>query len=115
MEVNDKPLSNETIVEYHRLISTVLKLADKEMIVLHSAASRATPPKVTQNEIESFQPDEVEAIRDALEEEPLKWRVLTHLLLVSGCRRGEIAGLAWEKVDWENNQIKIDQALLYSP
>lgn len=114
IEINDEPLSVKTILEHHRLISTILKLAEKEMIVQYNAAARATPLRLAQKEAESLQPEEVEAIRDALEAEPLKWKVATHLLLVSGCRRGEIAGLMWDKVDWDNNQIKIDQASLYS-
>jgi integrase len=84
------------------------------MIVQYNAAARATPPKLPQYEAETFQPEDVTAIRDALEREPLKWRMFTHLLLVSGCRRGEIAGLTWDKVDWDNSQIKVDAASLYS-
>ena len=40
-----------------------------------------------------FQPEQVEAIRDALEQEPIKWRTITHLFLITGARRGEILGL----------------------
>ena len=111
---NSQPLSVKTILEHHRLISTILKLAEKEMIVQYNAATRATPPKLPQKEAATFQPDEVAAIRDALEHEPLKWKALTHLLLVTGCRRGEVAGLMWNRVDWHNKQIKIDKSLLYS-
>jgi integrase len=114
VEANNSPLSAKTIVEHHRLISTVLKQAEKEMIVQYNAAGRASPPKLSQREAETFQPEEVDAIRIDLESEPLKWRAFTHLLLVSGFRRGEIAGLKWDKFDWKNNQIKIDVASLYS-
>ena len=55
------------------------------------------------------------AILDALQQEPIKWRTITHLLIVTGCRRGEIMGLKWEKVDLENRKLRIDAALLYSP
>ena len=114
IEKNLEPLSNKTITEYHRLISTILSQAEKEMIVLYNAASKATPPKVAHREAETFQPEEIIAIRDALDREPIKWKTATHLLLITGCRRGEIMGLKWSKVDWDNNQIKIDCALLYS-
>jgi integrase len=109
-----EPLSTKTIVEYHRLISTVLAQADKEMLVPYNAATKATPPKLEKNEAKFFEIEEVERIRDCLENEPIKWRTATHLLLITGCRRGEVVGLKWSKVDWEHNQIKIDRALLYS-
>ena len=40
---------------------------------------------------------------------------MVHLLIVTGCRRGEIMGLKWEKVDLENRKIKIDTTILYTP
>lgn len=40
--------------------------------------------------------------------------MITHLLIVTGCRRGEIMGLKWGKVDWEHRKIKIDTNLLYT-
>lgn len=40
--------------------------------------------------------------------------MITHLLIITGCRRGEIMGLKWSKVDWENHRIKIDSNLLYA-
>ena len=46
--------------------------------------------------------------------EPLKWRAAVHLLLVSGCRRGELLGLKWSKVDWDQGAVRIDCALLYA-
>lgn len=111
---NTEPLSAKTVVEYHRLISTVLAQAEKEMLVQFNAAAKATPPKLERKEAETFQPEEVEQIRDCLEQEPLKWKVAAHLLLITGARRGEVLGLKWDKVDWDNQQIKIDRALLYS-
>lgn len=114
VEKDTRPLANKTVIEYHRFISAVLAQAEKEMIVEYNAAAKATPPKLDTPEADSFQLDEVEQIRDCLEHEPLKWKVATHLFLISGCRRGEIAGLKWDRVDWENSQIKIDHALLSS-
>jgi integrase len=109
-----KFLSNKTILEYHRLISTILAQAEKEMLVQFNMASKATPPKLDNHEVNYFEPETIEKIRDCLETEPLKWRLFTHLLLITGCRRGEIAGLKWGKIDFDNNQIKIDASLLSS-
>ena len=115
IEKNTTPLSSKTITEYHRLISTVLAQADKEMLVLFNAAHKATPPKLERKEAETFQPEEVQKIRDCLEYEPIKWKTITHLLLITGCRRGEIMGLKWEDIEWDRNRLKIARSLLYSP
>ena len=81
----------------------------------YNAAAKATPPKATQHEVNYFQPEDITHILEALEEEPIKWRTATHLLLITGCRRGEIMGLRWDRVDFERHQIRIDTNLLYSP
>lgn len=108
-------LSAKTILEHHRLISTVLEQAVKEGLVPFNVASRATLPKAEHKEVNYFQPEQVEAIRDALEQEPMKWKMLVHLLLITGARRGEVLGLKWDKVDFEGNRIYICNSILYSP
>ena len=35
--------------------------------------------------------------------------------MITGCRRGEIVGLKWPKVNWEDSSITIDCALTYTP
>jgi len=107
-------LSAKTILEHHRLISTVLEQASKEGLVPFNVASKATLPKVEHKEINYFQPEQVAAIRDALEQEPIKWRTIVHLFLITGARRGEIIGLKWDKVDFEHNRIYICNSVLYS-
>lgn len=114
IESGKRTLSPKTILEHHRLIHTVLAQAEKEMLVPYNAADKATPPKAPKSDPNYFQTATVAAIWEALEQEPLKWQVITHLLAVTGCRRGEIMGLRWDRVDFKNSQIKIDTNLLYS-
>ena len=114
LNTKERTLSGKTIREYHRLIHTVLDQALKEGLVAVNVADRATPPKVSQQDVNYFQPEQVTAIREALETEPIKWRTLVHLLLITGARRGEILGLKWDKVDFASNQVYICNNVLYS-
>ena len=111
---NTAPLSDKTVIEHHRLISTILTQAEKEMLVPYNAAAKATPPKAAKHDPNYFQPEDIAAILKALDTEPLKWQLITHLMIVTGCRRGEIMGLQWEKVDFDNNRVKIDKSLVSS-
>lgn len=115
VEQNMEPLADRTVLAYHRLISIILSQAEKEMLVPYNAAEKATPPKATKKAPNYFQPETISEILKELEDEPLKWRLITHLLLVTGCRRGEIMGIKWDKVDFENSRVKIDRALIVSP
>ncbi len=109
-----KTLAVKTVLEHHRLISTVLAQAVKEGLVSFNVAAKATLPKASRKEVNCFQPTEIIAIRDALEGAPLKWKTLTHLLLITGARRGEILGLKWDKVDFERNGLHICNSILYA-
>jgi len=108
-------LSNCTIRRYHRFISIVLSQAVKEGLIPMNVAARAEPPKVEKHEPNYLQPETIPLMLDALEREPLKWRMLVHLMLVTGARRGEILGLKWENVDFDNSRIYICRSISYTP
>lgn len=114
VEYDMEPLSDKTVLAYHRLISIILAQAEKEMLVPYNAAAKATPPKAAKKAPNYFQPETISEILKALEAEPLKWQLITHMLLVTGCRRGEIMGLKWDKVDFKTNRVRIDRELIIS-
>ena len=107
-------LSSKTIMEHHRFISTVMTQAEKELLIPFNPARKATPPKIKKSEANHFQIDEVERIVECLDSEPLKWKTITTLLMLTGCRRGELLGLKWNSIDFHKSQIKIENNLLYS-
>lgn len=113
-ERNMTPLSNKTILEYHRLISSVLHQAEKEMYVMYNAAAKATPPKAKMKKPDYYQPDEMIRIIRALDSAPIKWKTIAYILIDTGCRRGEVMGLKWESVDLDSEIITIERALLYT-
>lgn len=108
-------LSPASILKHHRLISTVLDQAEKEGLVVVNVAGRADLPRQEVHDPNYFQEEQVAAIRDALETESIKWKTLVHLFLITGARRGEILGLKWEAVDFENSRIHINNSILYLP
>lgn len=115
VEQRTDPLSNTSILAYHRFIHVVLAQAEKEMLVPYNAADKCTPPQKEKSEVGTFQTSELVAIRDAAVKEPIKWQMIIHLLMITGCRRGEIVGLKWDRVNWAESSIRIDTTLLYTP
>ena len=103
-------LSNKTVLRYHRFISIVLAQAVKESIIPFNPAARAE-----KKEAKYLQSADIAAILEALNSEPIKWKTLVHLLLITGARRGEIIGLKWDKVDFDNNRIYICNTISYTP
>lgn len=111
----ERGLSNQTIVHHHRLVHAIFAQALKEGLVRYNIADTATPPKVEKKEAEFFELDDVIAIREALNKQPLKWQAITELLINTGARRGEILGLAWDNIDFKNDKIEIENNLQYTP
>lgn len=110
-----RPLSSTTVLAYHRFIHTVLEHAEREMLVPYNAADKAVPPKKQKSKVDTYQTDQLTAIRDAAEKEPIKWKTVIHLLMITGCRRSELVGLTWTNVNWNDSSILIDTNLLYTP
>lgn len=106
------PLSEKTILEHHRLISTIFAQAEKEMLIPYNPAAKASPPKPKKSKPDYYQPDEMDEILLALESVPIRWKAITYLLIDTGCRRGEILGLKPENIDFENKIVVIDHALI---
>lgn len=110
-----KPLSSTTVARHHALIHVIMAQAEREMLIPFNPADKVNPPKVSRKEVSTFQPEEIERIRDAAEKEPINRRTLIHMFLITGARRGEICGIKWDRIDFEKCTVKIDCALLYSP
>jgi integrase len=101
-------------VEHHRLIHAVLEQAVMEGLIPTNPADRVIPPKAERKEVNYFQPEEVERIREALVTEPIKWKTLTHLFLITGARRGEILGIKWQDCDFDRHTIRLCRNVQYS-
>ena len=111
-EGKETRLAPSTIRSYASLLSSVFSLAVKEGLLLTNPVPRSTLPKVPPKEAPHLEPEEIEAMLEALESEPEPWRVLMHFILVSGCRRGEACGLRWSKLDFTEGTVLIDRALI---
>jgi integrase len=109
------PLSDQTIRHHHRLISSILTCAVQWQCILSNPAARVKPPKVKKREMAHFDEDTAEIMLDLLDNEPLKYKVAIFLTLYAGCRLGELCGLEWSDVNFENNLLRIRQASQYIP
>lgn len=113
VETDNRPLSPKTIREHHVLIHLILHQAEQELLIPYNAADKAKPPKVNKSKANYFEQEEVTAILEAAEQEPLKWKTILHLMLVTGGRRGEVLGLKWDCVDFTFSRIYIDKCCYY--
>lgn len=112
----EKPLSSTTLEDYRRFISLVFSAAERELQIPFNPVSRTEKVSTRRKKkVKILQLDEVQEVLAAAEKEPIDKRCLLHLFLITGGRRGEIAGLRWSRVNWDENAIMIDHEILYTP
>lgn len=113
-EKTGKPLSRKTVVHHLSFISNVFSYAVRMDMLMDNPCRRVSVPKVESKEKEIYTLKEVEAIFTALEREPLKYRLFIMLAVYSGFRRGEMLGLEWKDIDWDNSVISVRRTSNYT-
>lgn len=108
-------LSDESIRYHHRVISSILTTAVQWQYIVNSPAERVKPPKVEKKEAVCLDEDVTEYMLSLLDNEPIKYRTAVTVAVYAGMRLGEVCGLEWSDIDFENNLIRIRQASQYLP
>ncbi len=109
----DSKLAPKTIVDHHRLISKILATAVKWGLLERNVAERADPPKIPYREIPYLNEEQVKQMIELLEDEPIQYRTMITLLVYTGIRRGELCGLEWKDIDFENQIMRVCRSSQY--
>ena len=108
-------LSAKTILHHHRLISSILAQATRDRIVPFNVADRnyMKAPKQEHKEAAFLDDEQARRVLKLLDDVPIKWKTIMYLLIFSGIRRGELLGLEWGDVDFDNKVIHIRRTSQY--
>lgn len=104
-------LSSGTVHYLYRVINNVLSRAEEWKIIKKNPASEVKKPTVTHKEVEVYNENEVAALFEALENEPIHWRIMITMAITTGLRRGELVGLEWKHIDLENGTLEVRQSI----
>lgn len=110
-----KPLSTSTVLHYHRLLRSMLNTAVRWGIIPQNPVLKATVPKNDAKPMKVYTPEQTTALLIALENAPLHYRIGTILGVLCQMRKGEVAGLEWSDIDFENSTLRIARAAVYVP
>ena len=111
---NGRPLSRKTAVHHLSFISDVFSYAVKMEMLTDNPCKRVTVPKGEKKEKDIYTLEEVALLFQLLETAPLKYRVFFTLAIYSGFRRGEMLGLEWKDIDWDNCVISVRRTSNYT-
>ena len=109
-----KPLARKTVVHHLSFISDVFTYAIRMGMVTDNPCSRVVVPKGEAKEKEIYSIEEMGTLLKLLESAPLKYRAFFVLAAYSGFRKGELLGLEWKDIDWENSLISVRRTSNYT-
>ena len=112
LDGTDGKLSPSTVRRYYTMVQSVLHSAYKlGLIGVNPADSdRITLPKIEEQTMEIFTDAELTQLLDCLESEPLQFKLLIHLAINTGCRRGELVGLKWSDINYTTSVLTVSRS-----
>jgi len=108
---NKGGLSSTSINYHHRIIHKALKQAVKWQMVARNIADAVEPPPPADTEIKYLKRDEVNKFISCIKESYYYPIIATAIL--TGMRQGEILGLRWQDVDFDEGIVKVRRQLQY--
>jgi integrase len=104
-------ISQGTVLYIYKVLKNVLIRATKWRIILKNPMDGISKPKVEQEKMQYLDGDEAHLVIEALSKEPVAWRMFFLGSLLGGFRRGELVGLEWHSVSYEDHSISIQQSI----
>jgi len=112
--IGSNQLSNNTVVHYHKLLSTMFTAAVQWQLIPSNPCSRVKPPRAEHKEAKYLDDKEVIKLFDCLENVDTQFKTFVYIALYTGMRRAELCGLKWDDIDFEQEVLHIQRNLLYT-
>ena len=117
---SSKGLSYKTVKHYLSFISDVFRHAIECDLVSNNPCEYVKIPRTETNgqkPRDCYTIEELCTLYDLMEEQnaPLKYQVFFNIAFFAGFRRGEVLGLEWKDIDWEQKSITVWRTSNYDP
>lgn len=111
--IDYKTYSPKTQLHYFRCLSTIFNTAYKLDMIKENPVAKISAPKVPRKQPQFLDLEQAKQTLELLKSADLKYQVGINILIYTGIRRGELIGLEWDAIDWENSTISIEQNTIY--
>ncbi len=107
--LSDKGLAPATVEAIFKLLHNALETAVDDGLIVRNVANRVRLPKVPKPKIEAFTVDQQRAFEEKAKETYMGDMYIFDLC--TGMRLGELLGLKWSDIDFDNDQLHIKRTI----
>lgn len=107
--IEGQELTAKTLKNMHSVIHNCFKEAVKLGVINNNPSDYVELPTVEKKEVEILEDDEILKLKEIISEERLGISIL--IALDTGLRLGELLALKWNKVDLDENVLKVTHSL----
>ena len=100
-----KGLSAKTVRNINQVISSAMDFAVAQKIILENPCKAVALPKVEHKEMQTIPAEQLQVFLQ--EAKATGVYEMYYIELATGLRRGELLGLKWTDIDWQNGIIKV--------
>ena len=114
----DKGLSPKTIRNYYSILSGIMEFGIRINELNDTPCQHITMPKKTATEAEYYDQKEVNDLLVSLDKLPaneLHFKICIYIMLFGGLRKGELLGLDWGDIDFDEKTIQIHRTRQIAP
>ena len=113
------PLGNtaspKTVRHIYCLLAMIFKFAKEQDYIVKNPIDKVDCPKLTKKKVDALTKEEAAAFFAAVNDCPIDFQCMLYLMVTAGLRRGELAGLQWRDIDFDNLTVSIERNAIYTP
>jgi len=111
---NGTGMSPKSIRHQYATLKCIFQNAQDRERIEKNPMEKVTAPRLTRHTVDALSESQAAWFFEKVKECPLDFRCILQLLITTGIRRGECAGLKWKDIDFEAGTIRIERNVTYS-
>ena len=113
-DLRDKGSKPSTIKHHFDALNTILTYAYDMEYIDRNPMKKAKPVVVPEEKVTRLTAEEITECKEALRNTDEYHCLMGYMFLDTGLRRGELTGLKWEDIDWDNKTVNIRRSVIYT-
>lgn len=107
--------SPKTVRHIYCLLAMIFKFAKEQDYIVKNPIDKVECPKLTKKKVDALSKEEATAFFAAADQCPIDFRCMLYLMTTAGLRRGELAGLKWKDIDFQQQTLSVERNVVYTP